>query len=105
MRADAIKLGLLAAVLLLGTGASPDGVRQADRWSHKAQMAHATGQWDVAYDYYMKVAETFPGTPHGRLALRMARHMQDWAISPARSPADEDPVSLTCELFDLVTWP
>lgn len=105
MRAKGFHLGLLVAVLLLGTGASSEGVKQADRWLKEGQVAHAVGQWDAAYDAYMKVVQVFPGTPHARLAARMALHMQDWALAPDRSPAAEDPVSLACELFDLVTWP
>ncbi len=105
MRSKGLNRVLLGALLVLGIGASPQGVRQAERWQREADLARTFGQWDVAYDRCFKLAEIFPGTPHGRLALRMAHHMQDWGLSPHRSPASDDPVSWTCEALDLVTWP
>ena len=43
--------------------------------------------------------------PHSRISVGLARHMQDWALSPNRSPASDDPVSWICEALDFVTWP
>ena len=106
MRSDWLKLGLIMGLLVLGTGASStEGVKQAERWQREADVARACSQWDVAYQRYMMLADLFPGTPHARRALRWARRMEDWAASPDRPAASEDPVSWTCELFDLVTWP
>ena len=100
-----LRFGLLAGVLVLGTGASTQGVRQAERWQREADLARAGGLWDVAYERYRDIAEVFPGTPHGRMAAARAQWMQGWGVSPDRSAASEDPLALTCELFDLVTWP
>ena len=105
MRLNLLRFGLLSALMVLGTGASTEGVKEADRWLREADLARSGGQWDIAYGRYARTAGTFPGTPHGRVAAGRARWMQDWALSPNRGPASEDPVSLVCELFDLVTWP
>ena len=105
MRSDWLKAGLLAGVLFLGTGASTQGVRQADRWWREAYLAQVHRHWDIAYDRCRTLAETFPGMPHGRTAARTARRMQDWALSPDRASGSEDQASWTCELFDFLTWP
>ena len=105
MRSNWLRIALLGGVLALGTGASPAGVRQADRWHREADLARAHGQWDIAYDRYFKLAQVFPGTPHGRMAVGPARRMQEWGLTPHRSPASDDPVSWICEAFDFVTWP
>ena len=60
MRSNCLRLALLGGLLALGTGASPEGVRQADRWQKEADLARAGGQWDIAYDRYFKLAETSP---------------------------------------------
>lgn len=105
MRSNHLRFALLGALMVLATGASTGGVKEADRWQKEADVARANNQWDIAYDRYFRIAQTFPGTPHGIVAARRARWMQNWALSPDRSPASEDPVSWTCELFDFVTWP
>jgi len=99
-------MGLLAGVLIFGTGAAPaEGVREADRLQREADVARSGGQWDIAYPRYMRMAELFPGTPHGRLGAARARKMRAAALNPDRSAASDDPVSWTYELVDFFTWP
>ncbi|GEM_PF-2587698 len=105
MRTDWLKMSLLAGLLAVGTGASPQGVREADRWQREGDLARAGRQWDIAYPRYLMLADFFPGTPHGRLGASRARQMRAWALEPDRSPASDDPVSWTQELFDFFTWP
>ena len=105
MRPDWLSLSLLAGVLFLGAGASPQGVRDADRWQREADLARAGGQRDIAYDRYTATAETFPGTPHGKVGADRAAWMKDWALQPDRSMASEDPISWLAEVFDFLTWP
>lgn len=105
MRMNGMRLAGLAGLLLLGTGASPKGVRQAERWQWEADIARAFGQWDVAYDRSAKTGVLFPGTPHGRIAAGRAERARELGVNPNRSPASDDPVSWTNEIFDFVTWP
>lgn len=106
MRSDWLKIGLLAGVMMVGMGAaSSEGVRQADRWQREADVARSGGQWDIAYNRYAATAETFPGTPHGKVGADRAAWMKGWGLQPDRSPASEDPVSWLTELFDFLTWP
>jgi len=106
MQSDWLKLGLLAGVLIFGTGAVPtEGVRAADRLQREADLARAGGQWDIAYPRYRMLVELFPNTPHGRVGASRAREARAWALQPDRSPASEDPVSWTYEILDFFTWP
>ncbi len=106
MQSDRLTLSLLAGVLIFGTGAAPtEGVRAADRLQREADIARSGGQWDIAAPRYMRLAELFPGMPHGRLGASRAREMRAWALQPDRSPASEDPVSWIYELADFFTWP
>ena len=106
MQAQWMRFGLLAAVLMLATGAvSTKGVEQADQWQREADMARNFQQWPIGYQRYSALADVFPGTRHGRIGAVRARQMQDWGLSPDRSSASDDPVSWAVELFDFVTWP
>lgn len=105
MRPDWLRLGLLAGLWALGAGASPQGVREADRLQREADVAVAGRQWDAAYPRYKLLADLFPGTPHGRLGNSRARRMQSWALTPDRSPASDDPVAWIEEIRDFFTWP
>ena len=99
------RLAWLAGLLLLGAGASAQGVRQAERWQWEADVARALGQWDVAYDRSEKTATIFPGMPHGRIAVGRAERARELGVNPNRSPASDDPISWLNEIFDFVTWP
>ncbi|MDO8730282.1 MAG: hypothetical protein Q7J69_03740 [Candidatus Omnitrophota bacterium] len=106
MRSSWLVLSLLAGVLIFGTAAAPTaGVREADRLQREADVARSGGQWDIAAPRYMKLAELFPETPHGRAGASRAREMRAWAREPDRSPASEDPVSWIHEIADFFTWP
>ena len=89
----------------LGTGASTQAVDQAREWQHSGDVAQSGRMWDAAYAFYSKVAETFPGTRHGRTAARRAREMRVKMLAPARSPATEDPFSWVGEVLDFIVFP
>lgn len=105
MYSRVITLSLLLGVLTLGTGASPEGVQQARDWQSQADVARAGKMWDAAYQYYAQMAETFPGTRYGRLGARRARQMRAQMVTPARSPASEDPGMWLEEIVDFFVWP
>ena len=105
MRMNEARLIGLAGLLLLGTGASSQGVRQAERWQWEADLARVFGQWDVAYDRSAKTAAVFPRTPHGRIAVGRAERARELGVNPNRSPASDDPISWLNEICDFVTWP
>lgn len=105
--------GIVAAVgVILGGGAvafvdaSPtDGVRQARDWLYAGDIAKAQHQWREAYEFYLKAAEVFPDTPHGRVAAKRARALVGNMISVERSSASEDPPGWVEEFFDFLVWP
>lgn len=105
MRSDRMTWIGLAAVLLLGTGASPEGVGQAREWQRQGDLASAGHQWDIAYAAYVQIAETFPNTTHGRVAAARARRMRAAMLSPERSSSSEDLGSWIEEFFDFLIWP
>ena len=105
MRSRVITLGLLLGVFALGTGASTEGIKQAQDWQYYGDVARAGKLWGPAYAFYTKIAETFPDTRHGRVAARRARQMRANMLVPDRSPASEDPMSWLGEVFDFVIWP
>jgi len=98
-------LGLLLSVFLMGSGASTEGIREARKLQHKADVALSKQQMEIAYHFYSLLAETFPGTRHGRLAKKRVRSIARHLARPSRSPASEDTVSSTTEFFDFLTWP
>lgn len=105
MRSDWLRFGWLIGLLIFGTGASADGVRQAEQWHREAEVARAFGQWDVVYDRSLRAMQAFPGMPHARLAARLALQARDRMVHPSRSSASEDPVSWTNEAVDFFVWP
>ena len=105
MRKNILKFAYLAGMLILGTGAATQGIRQAEQWHREAEVARAVEQWDIVYDRAFVSAQAFPGTPHGRLGVTEAREARDRMINPDRSPASDDPVSWTHEALDFFTWP
>ena len=96
---------LLTAVVFLTAGASPNAVQPARRWQHAGDVARAQEQWDVAYLFYSRIAETFPDTPHGRLARNRAVEARFHLLWPMRSPAEDSPASWLGEAIDFLTWP
>lgn len=105
MRSRGVTWGLLLGVLALGMGASPEGIQRAREWQHAGDIARARQQWDAAYIFYARVAETFPDTRHGRVAARRVRQMRAQMVAPDRSPASDDPLSWMGELLDFLLWP
>lgn len=95
----------LAAVMVLGTGASPSGVQQAREWQQEGDVAMAGHQWDIACSAYEKIATTFPNTRHGRRAEARLQVVREKMLSPARSPTSENPFSWIGELIDFLVWP
>ena len=105
MRSDIVIGGLLLAVVGLATGASLEGVQQARSWQRRGDIARANQQWDAAYAFYTRAAETFPGTPHGRVARARAREARAYLLRPQRPSSNETPASWVGELIDFLTWP
>ena len=105
MRSHWVTLVLLLGAFTLGTGASIDGVQSAREWQHAGNLAEAGKMWDAAYQFYAKVAETFPDTRHGRVAAARAREMRAKMLAPARCPGKGDAVSWFDELLDFVLFP
>ncbi len=108
MRTNWVTLGLLAGIVMLGTGASPETVVQAREWQREGDVARATntgGMDEVAYVAYSKIAQTFPDTRHGRVAAGRASEMRARLLTPQRSPASDDPGSWLEELVDFFLWP
>ena len=96
---------LLVGVLFFGTGASTEGIRQAREWQQAADLATANGQPEEAYYFYKRLADTFPGTPHGRVGAKRAQAVRCQLLWPDRSPASENPCSLVGEFVDFLVWP
>ena len=105
MRSQRWTAVLLAGIWTLGTGASVDGVREARRLQHAADLAAAIQDPEIAYTFYEKAALAFPDTRHGQLAASRGQAMKGILKAPARSPTSEDPASWVGELFDFLTWP
>ena len=101
-----LTIGLLAGAWILGAGAAPiQGVRQADRWHREADLARTGGQWDIAYPLCMRLADSFPGMPHGLWGQERAFQMREQALDPDQSPAEESRDSWVREIRDFFTWP
>ncbi|MBI3318419.1 MAG: hypothetical protein HYZ90_04620 [Candidatus Omnitrophica bacterium] len=96
---------LLAGALMLGTGASADGMREAREWTYAADLALICRQPVVSYSYYRLVADTFPETRYGRYAAKRARWLGAKLQRRPRSPETEGPGSFIEEAIDFVTWP
>lgn len=105
MRANGMRLGLLVGVWVMATAASPEGVGQARRWQHQADLARAGGMEEVAYVSYEQVYRTFPGTRHGNLAADRMRQLRSRMSWPGQSPASENGGSWTSEVTDFFVWP
>lgn len=103
MRSKGVTWGLLIGIVLLGTGASMDGLREARDWQYAGDIAAANGQPMVAYGFYEKSAHFFAGTPHGEWAAQQAMQMKEILKQPAISPGEDEP--WTVEFLDHFTWP
>lgn len=105
MHSNRMSAALLAAVVLFACGASTEGVEQARQWMYQGDLARVGKLNDVAYQFYLKVAETFPNTPHGRSAAIRAEQMRRKALWVNSSPATETPENWVAEVFDFLIWP
>jgi len=105
MRSNGLRLGWLIGLLVLGTGASSNGARQAEQWHRESEIARTFGQWDIVYNRSLQAIQIFPGMPHARLAARLALQARDRMVHPGRASASDDPVSWTNEILDFFTWP
>ena len=105
MRSNSLRFGWLIGLVLLGTGASSNGVGQAEQWHHEAEIAKVFGQWATVYERSFQGARVFPRTPHGRNAEGLAQEARDQMVTPARSPASEDWTSQKEEIRDFFVWP
>ena len=84
-----------------GVGESVAGIRQAEEWRRAADLALENKQWLVAYSFYRKNAETFPGTRHACLAACRADYSRYFLHHPGRVPSGEDWLR---EAYDFLTW-
>ena len=105
MRTSWVTLGLLVGIVMLGTGASPEGVAQAREWKREGDLASAGGLYEVAYVAYSRIAQTFPNTQYGRVAAIRASEIQDKLLTPQPSPASDEPGRWRQELVDFFLWP
>ncbi len=105
MRSRKMMWLLLGGLMLFGTGAAVDGVREARDWQWAADLARANHQPLEAYCYYVRTAQAFPDTPHGRLAAKRAERIHRELLKPQQSPAAETPCNWGEELVDFLTWP
>ena len=96
---------LLLGLVVLGTGASVQGMVAARDLQRTGDIAMGLQQWDVAYSYYTLLAERFPGTPHGRMAELRLKTVRGKLAHPAKPHHMEHPASWLSELFDHLTWP
>lgn len=86
-------------------GEQAAAVARARAWQHAGDIALVKGRLEIAYDFYGRAAETFPGTRHGNLAERRMRRIRAALSRPARSPARENVCTWAGEFFDFLTWP
>ncbi len=99
---------LLLGLMVLGTGASMHSVhsvQQARDLQWAGDLAMALEQWEVAYSFYKEMADTFPNTPHGRVAEYRLGILRGKMTNPARPPQMEHPASWLSEVFEVLTWP
>ncbi len=76
-------------------------VEQVQRWKLAGDVALVNGQFAMAYPFYDKLAKTFPGTPHGRVAADRGNYALYRLRHAGNYPPEEDIVR---ELYDLLTW-
>ena len=80
-----------------------EAIRLAREWQYKADVAMGAGDPLIAYPYYEKIVETFPGTTHAWVAKVRLETARTKLLIPRHSPAQDD--SLAEELTDFLTWP
>ncbi len=105
MRSRWITGMLLVGTVACASGATVDGIQKAREWQHAGDIAMALDQPLVAAVFYEKVAKTFPGTAHGRLAEEQLSQIRKTVKEPAVSPAHEPPGIWEKDLTDFLTWP
>ena len=76
-------------------------VQQAEQWKFAGDMALLHQQPSVAYPFYDRVAKTFPGTPHGRVAAVRGNYALYRLRHAGNYPLEEDELR---EIYDLLTW-
>ena len=101
MRSRLWILVLLVGLMGLGTGASVSGVQQADEWQHAADLAIHNDSLAIGSVFYAKVVETFPGTPHAKVAAHRGDYGQYELKHPNHMPPEEN---WWRELYDTLTW-
>ena len=97
--------GMLLAIVMLGTGASTEGVRQVRDWQHVGDLAMAGELLPETYSFYAKVAKTVPETKLGYRSQKRALWAKARLIKPSRSPDSENLCTWLGEAIDFVTWP
>ena len=123
MRSGYATVGLLGMALLLATGAAVpesglpaaksealqttlpvrpvDATQQAADWQRTADIALANNQFLVAYSFYQKIAQAYPGSRVARQAASRGNYCLHRLQNPDRYPTWED---WWRELYDALVW-
>lgn len=101
MRSRLWVCALLMGLMGLGTGASVEGVHQAEEWQQAGDLALHNDSLAIGSVYYTKVIETFPGTPHSKMAAWRGDYCQYRLRHPNHIPPGEN---WWAELYDTLTW-
>ena len=101
MRSRLWVLVLLAGLMCFGTGASVNEVRQADEWQRAGDLAIQNDSVGIGSTFYAKVVETFPGTPHAKVAAYRGDYCQYRLRHPNHMPPEEN---WWRDIYDTLTW-
>jgi len=103
-----LALAVLAGAAGQGLGASlpesvADGIWEARAWMHRADMALVHDQWLIAYEYYDRVAKTFPKTAYARRAISRRESLRYRLTHPGRPGGTG--TSWVQDVWEFLIWP
>ena len=99
--ADAVESRVVGSPPTILSSSWWGAVEQAERWKLAGDVAMLNRQPVVAYPFYDKVAKTFPGTPHGKVAAFRGNNALYHLRHTGNYPPEED---ILREIYDLLTW-
>ncbi len=77
-------------------------IEEARYWQLAGDMALLNEQPQIAYPFYQRLANTFPGTLHGRVAAHRGNvALREMKADASRIPPGED---IKKEIYDILTW-